>query len=123
MVAVAVIIMMMTIPRIGDGKIRNDKDSSADHIDAGKKEEEEEEGEDGEVKLKCCGVRRKTNTAPSSALRETLPGPLYSSCSCSAWRAAQLRLGERSRERREKRENMMMSGLSSVVGSSSHCLL
>ena len=37
------IIMMMTIPRIGDGKIRNDKDSSADHIDAGKKEEDGEE--------------------------------------------------------------------------------
>ena len=48
MVAVTIIIMMMTIARIGDGKIRNDKDSSADHIDAGNKEEEEEEGEDGE---------------------------------------------------------------------------
>ena len=46
MVAVTIIIMMMTIPRIGDGKIRNDKDSSADHIDAWKKEEEEEEGKE-----------------------------------------------------------------------------
>ena len=42
MVAVTIVTMMMTIPRIGDGKIRNDKGSSADHIDAGKKEEEEE---------------------------------------------------------------------------------
>ena len=41
MVAVTIMIMMMTIARIGDGKIRNDKDSSADHIDAGQEEEEE----------------------------------------------------------------------------------
>ena len=47
MVAVTIIIMIMTIARIGDGKIRNDKDSSADHIDAGEKEVKEE-GEDGE---------------------------------------------------------------------------
>ena len=46
MVAGTIIIMMMTIPRIGDGKIRNDKDSSADHIDAGQKEGEEEDGEE-----------------------------------------------------------------------------
>ena len=39
MVAGTIMIMMMTIARIGDGKIRNDKDSSADHIDAGQEEE------------------------------------------------------------------------------------
>ena len=44
MVAGTIIMMMMTIPRIGDGKIRNDKDSSADHIDAGQEGEGEEDG-------------------------------------------------------------------------------
>ena len=47
MIAITIMIMMMTIARICDAEIRDDKDSSADHIDAGK-EEEEEEGEDGE---------------------------------------------------------------------------
>ena len=47
MVAVTIMIMMMTIARIGDADIRDDKDSSADHIDAGQKEEEGEEGKEG----------------------------------------------------------------------------
>ena len=39
MIAVTIMIMMMTIARIADAEIRDDKDSSADHFDAGQEEE------------------------------------------------------------------------------------